>query len=168
MIVVEDLKITNMSKSAKGTIDRPGSRVKAKSGLNKSILDQGWGEFKRQLSYKLEWLGGIFLKVCPQYTSQRCSACGFTEKENRLSQSIFSCISYSYTENAETNAAKNILAAGHAVFIAIELRKSGSVAKIFLNTLYGIFNKKKHTIFCISKYFCNGAVIGCLHEPERH
>jgi IS605 OrfB family transposase len=115
MIVVEDLKITNMSKSAKGTIDRPGKQVKAKSGLNKSILDQGWGEFKRQLSYKLGWLGGIFLKVCPQYTSQRCSACGFTSKENRVSQSIFNCISCSHTENADTNAAKNILAAGHAV-----------------------------------------------------
>ena len=115
MIVVEDLKITNMSKSAKGTKEKPGSHVKAKSGLNKAILDQGWGEFKRQLAYKLEWLGGIFLKVYPKFTSQRCSCCGFTAKENRLSQSLFKCLACGYSDNADTNAAKNILAAGHAV-----------------------------------------------------
>jgi putative transposase len=121
MIVVEDLKIANMSRSAKGTKEHPGSNVKAKAGLNKAILDQGWGEFKRQLKYKLEWLGGIFLKVCPKYTSQRCSCCGFTAKENRQSQSIFSCLRCRYTDNADTNAAKNILAAGHAVLACGEV-----------------------------------------------
>lgn len=115
MIVVEDLKITNMSHSAKGTIELPGKKVKAKSGLNKSILDQGWGTFKRLLKYKLEWAGGIFLKVNPKYTSQRCSHCGFTVKENRITQSFFCCQSCGYQDNADTNAAKNILAAGHAV-----------------------------------------------------
>ena len=53
MIVVEDLKVTNMSKSASGNIKAPGRSVKAKSGLNKSILNQGWGEFRRQLEYKV-------------------------------------------------------------------------------------------------------------------
>lgn len=52
MIVLEDLKVSNMSKSAKGTVDEPGRNVKAKSGLNRSILDQGWHDFKRQLIYK--------------------------------------------------------------------------------------------------------------------
>jgi putative transposase len=116
MIVVEDLKITNMSKSAQGTIEKPGRNVKAKSGLNKAILDQGWGEFKRQLDYKLKWLGGYLVKVSPHYTSQTCSSCGCTLKENRLTQSLFKCIKCFYTDNADTNAAKNILAAGHAVF----------------------------------------------------
>ena len=115
MIVVEDLKIANMSHSAKGTMESPGKMVKAKSGLNKSILDQGWGAFKRLLKYKLEWAGGIFLMVNPKYTSQRCSCCGFTAKENRISQSLFYCQSCFYQANADTNAAKNILAAGHAV-----------------------------------------------------
>ena len=49
-----------MSKSAKGSIETPGTNVSAKSGLNKSILDQGWGEFRRQLEYKLTWSGGVF------------------------------------------------------------------------------------------------------------
>jgi len=58
VVFLEDLKITNMSKSAKGSIESPGKNVKEKSGLNKSILEQGWGIFCNQLTYKLKWLGG--------------------------------------------------------------------------------------------------------------
>lgn len=115
MIVVEDLKIANMSRSARGTLEEPGRQVKAKSGLNKSILDQGWGEFRRQLAYKLAWAGGIFLAVNPKYTSQRCCACGHTEKANRADQATFRCQTCGHHGNADNNAAKNILAAGHAV-----------------------------------------------------
>lgn len=113
MVVVEALKINNMSKSAKGTLDNPGKNVKAKSGLNKSILDQGWGEFKRQLKYKLEWLNGVFVEVNPQYTSQKCSQCGHSHKQNRTTQQSFCCVACNYQEHADINAAKNILAAGH-------------------------------------------------------
>jgi putative transposase len=115
MIVVEALKVKNMSKSAKGTIEAPGKKVNAKSGLNKSILDQGWGEFKRQLSYKMNWLGGIFLEVSPHNTSIRCASCGHIAKENRVNQANFRCVSCGHAENADVNAASNILAAGHAV-----------------------------------------------------
>lgn len=121
MIVVEDLKITNMSRSAKGTLEEPGVNVKQKSGLNKSILDQGWGEFKRQLEYKLTWLGGLFLKVSPKYTSQKCNECGQIDKANRISQSEFVCQCCGYKANADVNAAKNILAAGHAVIACGEI-----------------------------------------------
>lgn len=120
MIVVEGLKITNMSRSAKGSEQMPGHNVKAKSGLNKSILDQGWGEFKRQLKYKLDWLGGIFLEVSPRYTSLCCHMCSHTEKANRQSQSKFECMACHHKENADVNAAKNILAAGHAVLACEE------------------------------------------------
>jgi putative transposase len=61
IICVEDLQVKNMSKSAKGTIEKPGRNVKAKSGLNKAILDHGWGELTRQLSYKQHWSGGILV-----------------------------------------------------------------------------------------------------------
>jgi putative transposase len=115
MIVIEDLKVRNMSKSAKGTIARPGSNVRAKSGLNRSILDQGWYEMRRQLEYKQFWLGGQVLAVPPAYTSQRCAKCGHTTKENRLSQSKFVCHVCGYSANADVNGACNILAAGHAV-----------------------------------------------------
>jgi IS605 OrfB family transposase len=115
MVVVEALKIINMSKSAKGDLQNPGRNVKAKSGLNKSILDQGWGEFKRQLKYKLEWCNGIYVEVEPRYTSQKCSKCGNTNRANRTSQDKFCCQSCYYTEHADINAALNILAAGQAV-----------------------------------------------------
>ena len=63
LVVLEDLKIGNMTASASGSIAAPGKRVKQKSGLNRAILDQGWGEFARQLEYKLKWLGGKLLKI---------------------------------------------------------------------------------------------------------
>lgn len=121
MIVVEDLKIRNMSQSARGSIERPGKKVKAKAGLNKAILDQGWGEFRRQLGYKLDWRSGILLKVTPRYTSQKCNCCGFTDKGNRPSQEIFHCLTCGHRDNADSNAAKNILAAGHAVLACGEM-----------------------------------------------
>lgn len=115
MIVIEDLKVSNMSKSAAGTVSQPGRNVRAKSGLNRSILDQGWYEMRRQLEYKQLWRGGQVLAVPPAYTSQRCACCGHTAKENRLSQSQFRCQVCGYTANADVNGARNILAAGHAV-----------------------------------------------------
>ena len=115
LIVVEDLKVRNMSRSASGTLEKPGRHVRAKAGLNKSILDQGWGEFRRQLEYKLVWAGGDLVLVPPHYTSQTCSRCGCVEKENRRTQASFSCVSCGFEINADHNAALNILAAGQAV-----------------------------------------------------
>ncbi len=91
MVVVEALKIKSMSKSAQGDIFNPGKNVRAKRGLNKSIQDQGWGEFKRQLKYKLAWLNGIYVEVEPRYTSQKCSKCGNISRANRTSQDKFCC-----------------------------------------------------------------------------
>lgn len=115
VIVVEDLKIKNMSKSPSGTIENPGSNVKAKSGLNKAILDQGWYEFVRQLKYKSYWQGGMVISVPAQYTSQRCSDCQYISAENRQTQDKFVCLKCRKQMHADVNAAKNILAAGHAV-----------------------------------------------------
>lgn len=115
VIVLEDLKVSNMSRSAKGSLENPGKNVKAKSGLNRSILDQGWGEFRRQLTYKQGWKGGQVILVSPSYTSQTCSCCGHVSADNHKSQSVFECITCGHNENADINASKNILAAGHAV-----------------------------------------------------
>ncbi|EDT6782610.1 IS200/IS605 family element transposase accessory protein TnpB [Salmonella enterica subsp. enterica] len=125
MIVIEDLKVSNMSKSAKGTAEQHGRNVKAKSGLNRSILEQGWYEMRRQLEYKQLWRGGQVLAVPPAYTSQRCACCGHTAKENRLSQSKFVCQACGYTANADVNGARNILAAGHAVLACGGMVQSG-------------------------------------------
>ena len=115
MIVIEDLQVSNMSKSAKGTVEAKGRNVKAKSGLNRSILDQGWFEFRRQLEYKLVWAGGQVLAVNPRNTSRTCPCCQHIAKENRLTQSKFECVECGYAENADLVGAINILAAGHAV-----------------------------------------------------
>jgi putative transposase len=121
IIVIEDLQVSNMSRSAAGTIAQPGKNVRAKSGLNRSILDQGWGEFRRQLEYKQKWRGGLVIAVPPHHTSQRCAACGCVSPENRISQSQFQCIECKHTENADLNAARNILAAGRAVIACGEI-----------------------------------------------
>jgi putative transposase len=121
-IVIEDLQVANMSKSAKGTVEEPGRQVKAKSGLNKSILDQGWYEFRRQLEYKSAWLGGEVISVSPRNTSRKCSSCGHTEKENRKTQSNFACMCCGLQLNADFNASINILAAGRAVVACGDIR----------------------------------------------
>ena len=114
LVVIEDLRVKAMSKSAKGSKEKPGKKVRQKSGLNRSILDAGWGEFRRQLEYKLDWAGGFLLAVDPKNTSRKCPACGHTAKENRLTQADFICVACGFADDADVNAAVNILRAGHA------------------------------------------------------
>ena len=115
MIVCEDLKVVNMSGSASGTLENKGRNVKAKSGLNKSILDQGWGMMIDMMDYKQQWHGGLLIKVDPRYTSQTCFKCKHVAKENRRTQAKFECVECGYIANADVNAARNILTVGHAV-----------------------------------------------------
>ena len=124
MVVLEDLQVSNMSKSAKGTQEAPGKNVNAKSGLNKSILDQGWFEFRRQLEYKLEWLGGELVLVPAPYTSRTCFECNHQEAENRKTQGNFECKKCGHKDNADVNAAKNILkkAVGQTVTACGDIR----------------------------------------------
>ena len=108
-VKVENLMIKNMSKKAKGSIDNPNMRSSAKSGLNRSILQQSWGKFFELLEYKLKRNGGELIKVDPKFTSQKCSCCGHISKESRKSQSSFICIECGNTLNADYNASLNIL-----------------------------------------------------------
>ncbi|WP_414692017.1 RNA-guided endonuclease InsQ/TnpB family protein, partial [Oligella urethralis] len=116
MVCIENLQVRNMSKSAAGTADAPGRNVRAKSGLNKSILDQGWFEFRRQLDYKLAWNGGYLIAVPPQNTSRSCPCCGHVSAENRQTQARFECVECGFEENADLVGAINVLRAGHARF----------------------------------------------------
>ncbi|HEY7495616.1 MAG TPA: transposase [Candidatus Tectomicrobia bacterium] len=75
VICLEDLQVKYMSRSARGTVAEPGRQVAQKAGLNKAILDQGWGTFRRMLEYKQAWRGGELLAVPPRYTSQKCPRC---------------------------------------------------------------------------------------------
>lgn len=114
MVCIEDLQVRNMSKSAAGTADAPGRSVRAKSGLNKSILDQGWFEFRRQLDYKLVWNGGWLVAAPPQNTSRSCPCCGHMSAANRQTQARFECVECGFEENADVVGAINVLRAGHA------------------------------------------------------
>jgi putative transposase len=129
VVVLEDLRIRNMSGSAKGSIEEPGRNVRAKAGLNRAILDQGWFEFRRQLEYKELWRGGRVVPVPPQYTSQTCPDCGHVSADNRRSQARFACQACGFEENADLVGAMNILAAGHAALACGEMAQSGRSMK---------------------------------------
>ncbi len=107
-VVIEALNTKHMTATAKGTAKRPGQQVKAKADLNRRILATGWAGLKVKLAYKAAEL----IEVEPAYTSQRCSACGHTAKENRRSQAKFECVACGHRGNADVNAALNILALG--------------------------------------------------------
>jgi putative transposase len=111
VIRVEDLKIGNMTRSAKGTRENRGRNVRQKAGLNRGILGSGWGLLVRRLEDKAP---GRVEKIIPALTSQRCSACGRVDRASRESQAVFRCTACGYAGNADVNAALNI-AAGHAV-----------------------------------------------------
>src|SRR3984893_12502976 len=111
LIRAENLQITNMTRSAKGTRGDPGRNVRQKAGLNRGILRSGWGLLVRRLEEKAP--GGVE-KINPAFTSQRCSACGQVDRGSRESQAVFRCTACGFADNADVNAAINI-AAGHAV-----------------------------------------------------
>jgi putative transposase len=125
LVCIEDLQVRNMSRTSKGTRQQPGKNVRQKSGLNRAILDQGWGEFRRQLDYKMSWNGGILLAVPPHYTSQTCPCCGHISKDNRQTQAQFLCVDCSYKNHADVVGAINILARGHRVLACGESAHPG-------------------------------------------
>jgi putative transposase len=111
LVAIEDLRVKNMTRSARGTVEQPGVNVAQKAGLNRSILAQGWGEFRRQLEYKTSERGCHLVAVPPAHTSDRCRCCGDQQRENRESQAVFRCLSCGHAEHADVHAARNILAA---------------------------------------------------------
>ena len=116
-----------MTKSSKGNTEVHGKMVKQKSGLNRVILNQGWGMFKDMLKYKQGWRGGDVLFVDPKYTSQTCPDCSHKSKDNRLTQAHFECVSCGYTNNADLVGALNVLARGHRALACGEMNISSLV-----------------------------------------
>jgi putative transposase len=101
-----------MSASAQGTAAAPGKRVRQKAGLNRAILDQGWGMFSRFLGYKLQDRGGVLVEVPAHDTSQTCAECGVVDARSRQDQARFVCTGCNHEANADTNAAIIILQRG--------------------------------------------------------
>lgn len=120
LIILEDLKITNMTRTPEAKPDpaRPGAFLRngsaAKAGLNHSIYDAGWGKLASLLSYKAESAGRVVVSVDPRYTSQTCAECGHAEAGNRVEQAVFRCQACKHEAHADVNAARNILRAGRA------------------------------------------------------
>jgi transposase len=112
LICVEDLDVRAMTRSASGTVERPGRGVRQKAGLNHAILANGWGRLVDRLEQKAP---GRVQKVAAAYTSQTCNACGHVARESRESQPSFRCVACGHQAHADVNAARNIAAAGQVV-----------------------------------------------------
>ena len=110
LIAVEALKVTNMTRSARGTADQPGSNVKAKAGLNREVLAQNWSLLQSQFRYKAEWAGREYVEVDPKHTSQDCSRCSARNDPGR--SETYRCRACGLVADRDVNAATNILAAG--------------------------------------------------------
>jgi putative transposase len=129
LVCVENLPVRNLSKSAKSTREQPGKQARQKSGLNRAILDQVWGELRRQRAYKLDWNGGMLLAVPPHNTRRTCPACRLIAKGNRPTQAQFLCVDCGYENHADVVGAINILARGHRVLACGEPVQPGRSVK---------------------------------------
>ncbi|RJG02759.1 RNA-guided endonuclease InsQ/TnpB family protein [Noviherbaspirillum sedimenti] len=129
LVCIEDLQVRNMSRSSKGNSEQHGKMVKQKSGLNRAILDQGWGEFRRQLDYKVSWNGGMLLAVPPHNTSRTCPCCGHVSKDNRQTQAKFLCVDCGYENHADVVGAINVLEWGYRLLACGESAQSGRSMK---------------------------------------
>ena len=118
VIRVENLNVKGMTRSARGTVEKPGRNVAQKAGLNRGILKSGWGQLVTRLEQKAP---GRVEKVRAAYTSQTCNACKHIASQSRKSQPIFVCVACGHRANADVNAARNI-AAGQAVTARGDLR----------------------------------------------
>ncbi len=112
LVVAEDLRVKNITASARGTVDKPGTNVSQKAGLNRSILDKSWGRLRTALEWHGRKNGCEVVAVPAAYTSQTCSSCRYVASESRESQADFCCVACGYQANADVNAAKNSLALG--------------------------------------------------------
>jgi len=129
LVCIEDLQVRNMSKSSKGNSEQHGKMVKQKSGLNRAMLDQGWGEFRRQLDYKVVWNGGMLLAVPPHNTSRTCPCCGQVSQDNRQTQAKFLCVDCGYENHADVVGAINVLERGYRLLACGEMAQSGRSRK---------------------------------------
>jgi putative transposase len=113
-VAIEDLNVAGMTRTARGTLDKPGRRIRQKAGLNRAILDVSPGEVRRQLTYKTRWHGST-LAVLDRWwpSSKTCSACGWQNPRLTLADRTFHCTNCTLTIDRDLNAARNI--ATHAL-----------------------------------------------------
>ncbi|MDR7303113.1 RNA-guided endonuclease InsQ/TnpB family protein [Haloactinomyces albus] len=133
-VALEDLRTRNMTGIAKGTVEQPGSQVRQKAGLNRAILDKGWHELELALRSAARYTGARTVEVPAAYTSQTCSRCRRVDPVSRESQARFRCTTCGHCENADVNAAKNVLADGLSVSACGDSPSGGSVKQELAGT----------------------------------
>jgi transposase len=118
LVVFEDLHLSAMTRSAKGTIDNPGKNVRQKSGLNRVMLDKALGKILTRTDDKAHNHGHVVLCVPAPGTSITCPKCGHEDADNRASRSVFICKSCGHRAHADVNAAINIRERGIKLTLA--------------------------------------------------
>jgi putative transposase len=93
--------VRNMTTSAKGTVAGPSQTVQQMAGLNRAVLDQGWGAFGRFLGYKPPERGGKMVGVSRRYSSQTCPVCGVVDTGSHRAQAQFVCVGRGQETDAE-------------------------------------------------------------------
>ena len=118
MIVLEDLNLKNMTRSARGTKENPGTNVAAKQALNRKLADAALGRLRHWVCVKAEEAGRRTWVVNPANTSRTCAACGHCAPWNRRSRDQFRCVACGHESHADVNAAENIAARGQSCEVA--------------------------------------------------
>lgn len=116
IICIEDLNVRGMSSSARGTKEKPGKNVRAKSGLNRGIMQNNFAEFRSVLEYKTDWYGGSVIAIDRFFPSSKLHAeCGAINDGLKLRDRVWTCTCGAKLDR-DINAAENINAAGLAVY----------------------------------------------------
>ena len=113
-VVMEDLNLRNMTRSAKGCVEKHGKNVAAKAGLNRELLRMAPGQLYVFIKYKVLRYGGKLVLVNPAFTSQTCHECGTVDRLSRKNQATFKCTGCGHSCHADVNAARNIRCLGLA------------------------------------------------------
>jgi len=103
IVVVEDLDVSGMTASAKGTEEQPGRNVRAKAGLNREILARNWYQLRQLTAYKTQ-----LVTIPAPGTSQQCPRCGCIDPANRPERALFRCVACGLSGHADIVAAQNI------------------------------------------------------------
>ncbi|SPP92975.1 conserved protein of unknown function [Bradyrhizobium vignae] len=112
MVVIEDLKVKQMTKTGRGTAEAPGTLVMKRANENRALLEIAPRTIRTMLEYKCQWYGARLIVVDPAHTSETCSACGVVDAEARITRARFVGNARGGDFDADENAARNILAKG--------------------------------------------------------
>jgi putative transposase len=107
VVGLEELNLRAMTRSARGTVEEPGRNVAAKRGLNRRMLDAGFGKLAALIREKAAWAVREVISVSASYSSQTCGRCRHVSSKSR-SRRRFVCVRCGFSTHADVNAALEI------------------------------------------------------------